>query len=382
MAFRDDRDALKHKAEDLEAQLKAAQAEIDRNRDEAGRAARLEQELAQAREMLQRIEAQLPARAPRASASRVGLFVGGAVALAGLGGFLLLRAEPAPVPPPVASVAAVSPPAVQAPAPLATLPKVSPVAPPSPPVTAQRVRWPAKVKTATGLPLAKGAACSIDAVLRASKPHEVTVSCGAEILYRSTDKLEGMAHMSSGAGEQPGLAKDTAQARLKWDDVGARTGPRTQASLDTSARAAVAFRETAPAFRVELDVATWSEPYPRDNSDLAFSTRVAQKAKVSSVAGAAPLKVGTACDVLLEPHYDPRHNCRAVVSCSGRTLYGAPGFGFSNCETKDGEPVAFRDETHGGDPVLRWDLVTGGLELVVQVGDQEWSAKLTTSNKK
>ena len=58
----------------------------------------------------------------------------------------------------------------------------------------------------------------------------------------------------------------SARHRLKYEDQGARLGPRTQASVDTPAKLAVAWMEGATAFRVEITLDEFSaagEPLER-----------------------------------------------------------------------------------------------------------------------
>ncbi len=379
MAFRDDRDAQKQKAEELQRALTAAEAELAAGREQAERTRELERELAAAKAHLARIEERLPA--PKPSRRAVWLAVA-TVGVAGTAGAFLLARSPAPSP--EHAPVAVQPIAVAAPTPLVTTKPVTPIPTvhatpegPIPPMRETTAIWRAKVKSATGLPLAVGSACEVESIWGNRRGREVVVRCGKEVLYRSTDKLEGMAQMGHDFIERIGDAPSTARGTLTWNDVGSRSGPRTQASIDTGVSSAAAWRETAPAFRVELTVAPLSDPYPYDDSTLAFSERIKQKAKVEKVQGKAPVRPGASCDVRLTPEIDEKLTCRALVKCGAQIVYGGPYLGLSTCETKDGKPTRFADEAHDGDPVLRWDIPAGKLELVVQKDGSEWSAELT-----
>lgn len=384
MAFRDDRDAQKQKAEELQRALTAAEAELAAGREQAERTRELERELAAAKAHLARIEERLPA--PKPSRGVIWLAVACVGGTAAIGAFLLVRSS---APPPEHPSPAVQPVAVVPPTPVVTTPPVNPVPTvsptpegPIPPMRETTAVWRAKVKSATGLPLAVGSACEIESVWGNRRGREVVVRCGKEVLYRSTDKLEGMAQMGHDFIEELGDAPSTARGTLTWNDVGSRSGPRTQASIDTGVSSAAAWRETAPAFRVELTVATLSDPYPYDDSTLAFSERLKRKAKVEKVQGKAPIRPGASCDVHLAPALVETMNCRALVTCGGQVLYGGPHRGFGVCEAKDDKPTRFADETHDGDPVLRWDIPAGKLELVVQKDGSEWSADLAVAPAK
>jgi len=121
-------------------------------------------------------------------------------------------------------------------------------------------RFHATVRSATGLALRKGTSCEVRSVLRANEQHEVSIRCGTLELYNSTDLLEGKAQLTSEAREYPGKA-GTSQASLAWHDTGTRSGLRTQASVDTQGRVAVAWRDAAPSFRVEIEVQERSASY-------------------------------------------------------------------------------------------------------------------------
>ncbi len=399
MAFRDDREVLKQKARDLEQELAEANAKLDAQQSEAARAAQLEAELAAARATLERIEARLPKAGGR---SKLPLLAAG-VALAGAGGaFLLMRsAERAPA-------------AASAPEPSGATPNSAltmyrdgiqidvdlrkslkpvpgssgtavPGAGPAPalPVKEVTARWLGKAKTVTGLAIKPGAGCSVDAVLRSNNRHEVTVRCGEEVLYRSTDKLEGTASLSAGVRELVGDAPGTAQAAIAWGDVGARNGPRTQASIKSEARVASAWRDTAPPYRIDIELAELSEPYQgafdakHSHDALSFKERVVRQAKVKKTTGKAPVTVGAQCKVSVAPHWG--EECRAKLTCGDRVLYGAGDTGFSKCDVSDGKPTAFRDDSLEGDPMLTWEITSGAMALLVKDDDADWSANFSVA---
>lgn len=99
-----------------------------------------------------------------------------------------------------------------------------------------------------------------------------------------------------------------------------------------------------------------------------------------NVEGAAPVQDGDPCTV--EVHPDPNFpgtvtfNCRVVVTCGGKALYGAtPDVGYVFCSARDGAPAMAVDETgtgggRGGDPMLRLNLPGRQVQLSDDAG---WS---------
>jgi len=239
VAFRDDREILKQKALDLERDLRAAESKLDAQRSETERVQKLEAELAEARAMLTRIEAQLPK--PAASSGRRAAVLLVALVAVGVGGMLALTRSREPRPP------------MPTPVVLHQTARA--------PVVEVKAQWAGKAKTVTGMPIKVGSPCTVDAVLRSTQKHDISISCGDQVLYRSTDALEGMAQMSVGVEESPAPKQGSARAALGWNDIGARSGARAQASVNSQARVAAAWRETLPAYRVEIEIPELSAPY-------------------------------------------------------------------------------------------------------------------------
>ena len=56
----------------------------------------------------------------------------------------------------------------------------------------------------------------------------------------------------------------------------------------------------------------------------------------------------------------PEWNCRVIVRCDNRVIYGDPGLGYNVCSTEQGLARAARDTNptgpSGGDPRLEMDL--------------------------
>ena len=266
MTFRDDREILKQRARDLEHSLAEAERELERRRDAEKRAADLEVELADAQRLLRRSEI-VPARPSPDSSRAAGVSIALVLGFSAMAGVFVVRGSPRPtyIPAPIVRVPphpandkpAGDLPESEAPSFERPMPLKAALADQPHSVTA---RFYGSVRGATGVLLPNGTPCEVRSVLRANEQHEVSVRCGSLELYNSTDLLEGVSHLSVEAREYPGNA-GTSQASLAWHDVGSRIGLRTEASIDTQGRVAAVWRDTAPSFRVEVDVQERSASY-------------------------------------------------------------------------------------------------------------------------
>jgi hypothetical protein len=385
VAFRDDREVLKQRANDLERELAEANDKLEAQKGEADRVKKLEDELAEARGMLNRIEAKLPKQQDK-NGGKVAIAIFGVIGV-GLAVAVAMRGSTAPPPPPSSNgdpllePTVVSPPA---PRPVASVVETAQPAPREAPVAEVKAHWTGKAKRVTGAAVKVGSPCAVDAVLRASDKHEVTISCG-EVLYRSTDALSGESMMSSRVGEYAAEKPGHARAALAWDDIGTRTGPRTQASLDSQAHTASAWSETVPSFRVDIEIPTLSDAYEgafqrlHSFDALAFKAGIERGVKVIKTKGGAPIQAGALCRARLSPNWGDRHNCRVLLWCGNHELYGSGTTGFTRCEVAEGKPTAFRDESLDGDPMLTWEIAKGTIALTDGEGNNQWSADFSVA---
>lgn len=103
------------------------------------------------------------------------------------------------------------------------------------------------------------------------------------------------------------------------------------------------------------------------------------RARVATVLGEAPVAVGDACTVAVEPAPPGgTANCRVLVDCGGRRLYGAGTTGYALC---NGAPAALvaRDDlptSSGGDPTLDLDVAGREVILTDQTGRGTWVVQL------
>lgn len=267
MNYRDERDALRNRIDGLEQDLNAAK---QAQQDDASKRARIEQIEARMRdteESLRVMRAELAALDPKPTPKKLtGPLIAGMSLMLLVGAvaavFLTLLRTPAP-PPPIAQqvdTTPARPPATQIPIP--EFPTDDPLKPPPFPVRQAKVQWTGQVTRATGLALPAGSRCTIDATLESTgdkqRVPELTVKCGDKVIYDSKDKLEGMSMSGAGMAEEPGKESGTFTYAVSYSDTGARSGPRTQITIDTTHKQGIVWSDVIPAFRVEFSIPTLS----------------------------------------------------------------------------------------------------------------------------
>jgi hypothetical protein len=331
------------------------------------------------------VRASPPPSLPRARLTPALLIVGALVVVLGLGavGLVALRSTAPPAPTAMPPAPTVAPTVVPAddPAihPTAAAPVAAPAVPPpsdSPapaananlepgPVT---ITWKGRLTSSSGSAPPAGAPCTLTATVASrgtGKAHEdlLTLQCQGQMLYDSSVPLNGMSNSSFGLDEVPTAGEaGVFRYQMRAEDVGPRSAPRAQITLSTPDHVVEAFRDGAPSFRVRATVDTFSAerralPVTAD-SVPPFDEVVARKAKVTSKTGAPPFGAA-ACDLRISPGYSKGHNCRIVLSCGGRAVYGGGTGGFADCALVAGRPVSFVDAyptPSDGDPELNCDL--------------------------
>ncbi len=382
MDYRNERDALRGRVENLEQELAGAREAQGSDAERARRIAELEREMAEGQALLARMSHELdalrgpavkaaplapPARKPSAPgrlSARALVLVVSSVAAVLLAVVELISAGPArhtdPAPPRATTAAPPAPAALPPPAPAAVPPPVATTSAPAPVERETTARWTARVKRASGRPLAAGSPCTVEAALQSEgasiRVRRLTVGCGKAQLYDSDVALEGISMSSSAATEEAGPAEGTVVYALGYEDKGTRTGPRGEVSIDTSAGAGAVWSDTAPAFRVELTL-----PYETDamhSAPLLDATGHALRrgATVAGTDGPAPLVKGARCNLRVTPH--PKgSNCIAHLACGRLIAYGQGKMGFSACTLGAGGEVLHFSDTEptpeGGDPEAR-----------------------------
>ncbi|HTN89408.1 MAG TPA: hypothetical protein VL242_37285, partial [Sorangium sp.] len=173
MHYRDERDALRGRVDSLQEQLATAKRALEDQRDDdrTERVAQLERQMAEARRVLDQLGRELDQVRGRPQRS---LFVPVLAIIAGLGicssvaAYLLVRPAPEAaadaVPYPVVVPTRIPAPVDPAPEPAPTPAPATPA--PEAPARTATATWKATVTRATGLPLAAGATCTVEATLK------------------------------------------------------------------------------------------------------------------------------------------------------------------------------------------------------------------------
>jgi hypothetical protein len=231
--------------------------------------------------------------------------------------------------------------------------------------------WHAHVRAATGdRPIAVGTSCTLtEVVAHGAKRDSVdtkllTFECGGKMLYDSSVPLEGMANMSSAFEEVAVAGQVNAfQYEVKEEDVGTRSGDRNQIVLNTHDGFVEAFRDMPPDFHVKatvdkLTAIRHGKPIV-ESSVPSFSDVVRRTAKVTSRSGAVPFS-GNTCDLAISPAgAAEKNNCRVLLTCGGKVVFGAGTGGFEKCTMQNGEPESLVDPyptPKDTDPELSVDL--------------------------
>jgi hypothetical protein len=87
---------------------------------------------------------------------------------------------------------------------------------------------------------------------------------------------------------------------------------------------------------------------------------------VTAVRGLDGVAPGQPCSLRVSPNPRGTFNCRLLLTCGARVVYGGGNMGFTHCALIDGAPVRATDtHTTGeeGDPALTLDLQRGALHL-------------------
>lgn len=386
MDYRDERDALRGRVENLEQDLAGAREELSRAQegDKQKRIEDLERKMADARRVLDELDGELVKLRGRPERRGPGLFlaVGAGFALLGIvGAYLLVSVRPAPRVAPVLPAPAL--PAEDAPRPVATVAPAREDAPPAREVTRASARWAAKVSRATGLALAHGSSCVIEARLEGAGDKigvpGLTVTCGDRALYDSADPLNGMSSSGSGVRERAGEERGSQRYVLAYDDQGTRTGKRSQVSIDTSKRLAAVWSDSVPAYRVELDVPLESEAVKGRALLAATDWTLRRGAVVKAVSGQSPVRVGARCDLRVSP-LARGGQCQTRLRCGASVVYGAGESGYAECAVEGNAVVRVTDPDttpNGGDPKIDVDVAAGTVTVADEIGAVKWSADLT-----
>ncbi|MCB9613079.1 MAG: hypothetical protein H6722_11555 [Sandaracinus sp.] len=334
MAFRDDRDALRAKQEQLQGELEEAKSKLDAHErkdvhDEA-ELARLRKEVERLRRAAGRSSGTAtPSRAPALLAAVVGLVVA-----LGIGGFLAFSTRQGP---PSVSVAPATPmpampamPAVPAPPPI-------PRAEESPTETEPvAVRFGAVVTTSVGRPdVPVGTGCVIETQLGLDDVRALAVRCPAGLVYDPSEELGASMTMSS-SREAPRNTAAGLVHLVSFSESGQRSGPRAQIDLNTQAGVLRVWRDGGSPFDLRFateDRASEDGIEPEAPRTQAPQARWLLAATLRSHEGPLPF-TERSCELALLPEsLGSGHTCRARLRCGDVLVYGAGTSGYNHCET-------------------------------------------------
>ena len=253
---------------------------------------------------------------------------------------------------------------------------------------AAEITWRATLDQVEGLSLRPGVACALTGsfarVARDQTLRELTVRCGDEVLYRSTDDPTNAAPTTAGLREGAVFGAATHVYMLSYDDEGLRTGARPKVRVSTLGHRVEVWRDGASPMHAWLYVHDVSEP--REGATLVerpavhaptFAAAVERAGRVLSARGAAPARAGDRCTFEARPVWEFDENCRIALRCGGHWLYGAGEAGYLTCELRNGVAVGALDERttgEGGDPRVTWR----GNRVVVSDFTEagEWSVEI------
>jgi len=377
MAFRDDRDALRARKEQLEQDLASAKQELDRHERKD---ANDERELARLRgevDRLRRAVGELPPIPTNRSPMMIAAVAVGVVMLSisGVAAFLL-AARTAPSTP----VSAVAPPE--------PLPNVTP--PPPPPATP--VRFASVITSSEGRPeLPVGAGCVIETELTTSDVASLRVRCLDVIVYDPSWEVGMAVTMTSSSA----LARSTAAGDVylvEYSDTGTRSGPRPQIAFVAQRGALRIWADGASPFELRFAVDERGVPDATREigaqSPRARELRATQApharwrvaADLQSSEGNLPF-TERACELALFPE-DLRSplTCRTQLRCGETIVYGAGTSGYMRCETVVEGAQAFpRANDTGvtsedGDPSAQLELAQRSLRVADSTATGAWEA--------
>lgn len=273
MNYRDDRDALRGRIEGLEQDLEEARRAQETDEAKRARIHQVEARMRETEENLRVMRAELealgaspPPKQQKLANKSAGPMLVAMVTLffaAVTAAFFLARK-------PARSYASVNPPPTFTPAfTSAPIPEI-PTDDPLKPSTNRQVKaqWDGKItkmQSFGGLP---GSPCVVTATLENSEGDgrvaDLSVYCNGKPIYQSTDQLSGVSSTGYAIGEGPGKSAGTFAYTLNYSDIGARSGPRTQVSIDTTHGQGVVWSDIVPVFRVEFSVAKQSDSVKGD----------------------------------------------------------------------------------------------------------------------
>jgi hypothetical protein len=166
-----------------------------------------------------------------------------------------------------------------------------------------------------------------------ARVRDLELTCGGRMLYRERDDFRGMAKRDDDARERLGPRDDQSTFTLQFNDLGTRTGARSQVDFDSTKRSGAVFREAEPRWRVELTMPVESQPTAPLSGP---GQRLRREGRVTRVSGAASVAPQATC-VLRAMPTGQGEACVAEVRC-GRVVLFPAGAG-ARCTYDGARPI-------------------------------------------
>lgn len=264
MNYRDDRDALRGRIEGLEQDLEQARRAQETEEAKRARIHQVEARMRETEENLRVMQAELealgaapPQKQQKLANKSAGPLIVAMVTLffAAVSAAFFVARKPAHSNAPVNPSPTFTPAFTSAPIP--EIPADDPLKPPA--ATRQvKAQWDGKITRMQSFGGVPGSPCVVTAMLENhegdGRVAELSVFCNGKPIYQSTDQLSGVSSTGYAIGEGPGKSAGTFAYVLNYSDIGARSGPRTQVSIDTTHGQGVVWSDIVPVFRVEFSV--------------------------------------------------------------------------------------------------------------------------------
>jgi hypothetical protein len=391
--YRDDRAAMRQRAQNLEDQLAEASSKLQeaqarlsqqqqKDEQEERQLAQLQSEVAHLRGRLGLPTVQ-PARNTRV---RIVLFFSLAtMLLGGAFGFFLVAASDEPdqqvgVAHPPAEVTVVSPPTPAIPGATAASPKPSELA-----------LFGAEVIAESGGKVNVGDGCVLRVKLQVGlQLGNVDVRCGQTVLYRSTDpRGSGTNALNREIRELPAFEENSWRYALNYVDRGPHSGSRAQIIAKTQTHRARVYREGAVNWSVSLHISDvsfprWGKPLDSKSVPTTLPRPLHAIAKVTERKGPVPDTVKEPCELYLRPSSDlSGPNCRLMLRCGGNIIYGAESSGYASCEADETFISAVDDKRSSADndPAIAFDWRKRKIRVEDDGPGELWSVTFALDDK-
>jgi len=394
--YRDDRAAMRQRAQNLEDQLAEASSKLHEAED---RLSQQQQKDEQEERLLSQLQSEvahlrgrlgLPTRQP-ARNNHTAIIIAISVALMAFGGafgfYLLTSDEPsgpdeqAGVAHPPAEVTVVSPPTP-------AIPKVAAGAATKP---TELALFGAVVIAESGGKVEVGDGCMLRVKLQVGlQIGNVDVRCGQTVLYRSTDpRGSGKNMLRREIRELAAFDEDVWRYGFHYVDSGPHSGSRAEITVDTQTHRARVYREGAVSWSVSLHIRDlsfprWGKPLDSESVSSTLPPPLHVVAKVTERKGPVPDTVTEPCELYVRPGNDVgAPNCRVMLRCGGNIIHGAEKGGYASCEADETFISAVDDKRSGddNDPAIAFDWRKRKIRVEDDGPGELWSVTFSLDDK-